>query len=246
MTTSKPVGIGHGNYVPVPVVETPATVRVHAGQKWSKVAVVTAEDRVEKVLGIDRLILEEGAEAEVFVVVMPGADADISIEADLLERGANVRLSGIYLCSNEENVKIRTNVCHLAPDCTSYQEFNGIAGGHGKVGFFGTIIVAPDAQKTEAYQTNRNILLDKTAIIDTKPQLEIYADDVKCSHGATIGCLNEDEQFYMRSRGIPESEARVLQMISFIAPVVNGISDVKLREEIMSEVESAVREMGNA
>ena len=102
-------------------------------------------------------------------------------------------------------------------------------------------IVAQDAQRTEAYQENHNILLSDGAKVDTKPQLEIYADDVKCSHGATIGRLNEEEQFYMRSRGISLEDAKVLQMISFIAPVLENIEDEAEREAIAQQFEDAVR-----
>lgn len=98
--------------------------------------------------------------------------------------------------------------------------------------FYGLIYVKQDAQNTKAYQENHNILLSEHARVETKPQLEIYADDVECSHGATIGRLNEDEQFYMRSRGIPEDEARVLQMISFISPIVEHLEDAELREKV--------------
>ena len=101
----------------------------------------------------------------------------------------------------------------------------GIAGGKSKVRFDGRIIVAPDAQQIEAYQENHNIVLSEDARVETKPQLEIYADDVKCSHGATVGKLSEEEQFYMRSRGIPESEAKVLQMISFLSPVLSRLEE---------------------
>ena len=106
--------------------------------------------------------------------------------------------------------------------------------------FYGKIIVAQDAQRTEAYQENHNILLSDDARVDTKPQLEIYADDVKCSHGATIGRLNEEEQFYMRSRGITLEDARVLQMISFIAPVLENIPEDE-REAVAAKFEEAVR-----
>ena len=84
-------------------------------------------------------------------------------------------------------------------------------------------------------------MVSSSAHAETKPQLEIYADDVKCSHGATVGQLNEDEQFYMRSRGIPENEARILQIISFLAPVLAAISDARERESLSAEVEAAVR-----
>ena len=89
--------------------------------------------------------------------------------------------------------------------------------------FDGLIHVAPDAQKTEAYQENHSILLSGEAQVQTSPQLEIYADDVVCSHGATIGSLSEDELFYMRSRGIPEAEARQMQIQSFLSPVLSRL-----------------------
>lgn len=106
--------------------------------------------------------------------------------------------------------------------------------------FYGKIIVAQDAQRTEAYQENHNILLTDGAKVDTKPQLEIYADDVKCSHGATIGRLNEEEQFYMRSRGISLEDAKVLQMISFIAPVLEYVQEAD-REAVAAAFEEAIR-----
>ena len=106
--------------------------------------------------------------------------------------------------------------------------------------FYGKIIVAKDAQRTEAYQENHNILLSDGAKVDTKPQLEIYADDVKCSHGATIGRLNEEEQFYMRSRGISLEDAKVLQMISFIAPVFENIPEAD-REAMAAQFEESIR-----
>ena len=99
----------------------------------------------------------------------------------------------------------------------------------------------PDAQVTEAYQENHNLLLSDTAKADTQPQLEIYADDVKCSHGATIGKLNEEEQFYMRSRGIPESEAKVLQMVSFISSVLEILPEGEDRENLAAYVGQTVR-----
>ena len=119
-----------------------------------------------------------------------------------------------------------------ASTATSHQNFRGIVGGNAVSEFYGLIYVKQDAQNTKAYQENHNILLSEHARVETKPQLEIYADDVECSHGATIGRLNEDEQFYMRSRGIPEDEARVLQMISFISPIVEHLEDAELREKV--------------
>ncbi|MDE5732205.1 MAG: SufD family Fe-S cluster assembly protein, partial [Bacteroidales bacterium] len=117
---------------------------------------------------------------------------------------------------------------------------------HSSVDFYGKITVVKDAQHTEAYQENHNILISDYAKVNTKPQLEIYADDVKCSHGATIGRLNEEEQFYMRSRGISLEDARVLQMISFLSPVLGTISDPELHGQKTAELEEAVRSIVKA
>ncbi|MBQ9192391.1 MAG: SufD family Fe-S cluster assembly protein [Bacteroidales bacterium] len=164
-------------------------------------------------------VVRAGEKLSLSFVVLPGESRDIDIAVDLVGDGAEVDLKGLYLCTGDEQVNFRILVHHRVPGCLSHQLFNGLAGGTSRVRFEGRIVVAPDAQKTEAYQENHNILLSDSARVETTPQLEIYADDVKCSHGATIGRLDEDAQFYMRTRGIPEKEARVLQMISFLSPV---------------------------
>ena len=165
------------------------------------------------------VVVERDATVNVVVIVMPGVDCDVRMNVELVGEGAEANICGAYICGGEEKVKIAVDMHHKMPHCNSRQLFKGIAGGVSKVDFYGKIIVAQDAQKTEAYQENHNILLTDGAKVDTKPQLEIYADDVKCSHGATIGRLNEEEQFYMRSRGISLEDAKVLQMISFVAAV---------------------------
>jgi Fe-S cluster assembly protein SufD len=177
----------------------------------------------------------------VVVVVMPGVSADLRFNVELIGEGAEANIYGAYICAGQEKVKISVDMHHKVPHCNSRQLFKGIAGGVSKVDFYGKIVVAQDAQRTEAYQENHNILLSDGAKVDTKPQLEIYADDVKCSHGATIGRLNEEEQFYMRSRGISLEDAKVLQMISFIAPVLENIQNESQRDAIASEFESQIR-----
>ena len=172
-------------------------------------------------------------------MVLPGVSAKIPVTVDLVGPGAEADLKGIYISDGSDEVTFDITMHHRVEGCTSHQLFNGLASGQSKCAFFGKIIVAPDAQKTEAYQENHNIVLSEEARVNTKPRLEIYADDVKCSHGATVGKLNEDEQFYMRSRGIPEDEAKVLQMISFVAPVLEGLED----EALASTIESAIRSL---
>ena len=164
-------------------------------------------------------VVGAGEKLALTFVVLPGESRDIDVAIDLVGEGAEADLTGLYLSGGQERVNFRILVHHRAPGCVSHQRFNGIAGGAARVSFEGRIVVAPDAQQTEAYQENHNILLSDTAHVETTPQLEIYADDVKCSHGATIGRLDEEAQFYMRTRGIPEREARVLQMLSFLSPV---------------------------
>lgn len=160
-----------------------------------------------------------GEKLELTFVVLPGESRDIDVAIDLVGEGAEVSLNGLYLCGGDERVNFRILMHHRAPGCVSRQLFNGIAGGSSHVTFEGRIIVAPDAQKTEAYQENHNIVLSDLAHAETMPQLEIYADDVKCSHGATVGRLDEEALFYMRTRGVPEKDAKVLQMLSFLSPV---------------------------
>ena len=160
-----------------------------------------------------------GEKLELTFVVLPGESRDIDVAIDLVGEGAEVSLKGLYLCGGDERVNFRILMHHRAPGCVSRQLFNGIAGGSSRVTFEGRIIVAPDALKTEAYQENHNIVLSDQAHAETMPQLEIYADDVKCSHGATVGRLDEEALFYMRTRGVPERDAKVLQMLSFLSPV---------------------------
>ena len=184
-----------------------------------------------------------GQRADMVLLVLPGVNCDVKLDVRLAGEGAEANIYGAYVCGGDEKVKISVDMHHDLPHCNSRQLFKGIASGASKVDFYGKIIVAQDAQRTEAYQENHNILLSDGAKVDTKPQLEIYADDVKCSHGATIGRLNEEEQFYMRSRGISLEDAKVLQMISFIAPVLENIEDEAEREAIAQQFEDAVRRL---
>ena len=177
-----------------------------------------------------------GEKLELTFVVLPGESRDIDVAIDLVGEGAEVSLKGLYLCGGDERVNFRILMHHRAPGCVSRQLFNGIAGGSSRVTFDGRIIVAPDAQKTEAYQENHNIVLSDRAHAETMPQLEIYADDVKCSHGATVGRLDEEALFYMRTRGVPEKDAKVLQMLSFLSPVTPEGDRERVEEAVLKLV----------
>ena len=125
---------------------------------------------------------------------------------------------------------------HLCPNCSSDQIFNTLASGSSRFDFHGKIIVAPDGQKTESFQTNRNILLSREAKMRTRPQLEIYADDVKCSHGATTGQLDPNALFYLQQRGIPLAEAQRLLLQAFFEDVITTIPDETLQEDIRAQI----------
>ena len=198
--------------------------------------IIVSEGQLDRTLEV-----KAGQRTDMVLVIMPEVSCDVRLDVTLAGEGAEANIYGAYVCGSTERVKIAVDMHHGVPRCNSRQLFKGVAGGSSKVDFYGKIIVAQDAQRTEAYQENHNILLSDHAKVDTKPQLEIYADDVKCSHGATIGRLNEEEQFYMRSRGITLEDAKVLQMISFIAPVLENIEDDAQRELVTQQFESAIR-----
>ena len=169
--------------------------------------------------------LDAGERLDWTFVALPGCSADLCVEVDLCGAGCEAEIRGLYVLPENECLDLRVLLRHNVGGCTSHQLFKGVVGGTARAGFDGLIYVAKDALKTKAYQENHNILLSEGARVESRPQLEIYADDVECSHGATTGYLNSDELFYMRSRGIPEAEARRLQIISFLAPVASRLPE---------------------
>lgn len=148
---------------------------------------------------------------------------------------------GLFIADSNQHITNYTMVKHARPHCTSNQLFKGILNENASGAFNGKIYVARDAQKTLAYQKNNNILLGPSARMNSKPQLEIYADDVKCSHGATVGQLDTDAMFYLRSRGIPEKEARHLLMYAFANDVISNISTDHLKERVIDLVDKRLR-----
>ncbi|APY10715.1 Fe-S cluster assembly protein SufD [Seonamhaeicola sp. S2-3] len=141
-------------------------------------------------------------------------------------------LKGVTIIGNKQHVDHNTLVHHIEPNCESHQDYKGIFNDNATGVFNGKVIVEKEAQKTNAFQANNNILVSDKATINTKPQLEIFADDVKCSHGCTIGQLDESALFYMRSRGIPEKEAKALLMYAFSNNVLNSVKIPELKRRI--------------
>lgn len=155
-----------------------------------------------------------------------------NIRTKLAGEGLECVLNGLYLTRGEQLADHHMFVEHAQPNCASHEYFNGILDDKSKGVFHGRIYVHPVAQKTDAKQTNKNLLLSDDATADTKPQLEIYADDVKCTHGATIGQLNEESIFYLRSRGIGPETARRMLIHAFAGEIIERIQHEPAREEL--------------
>jgi Fe-S cluster assembly protein SufD len=164
-----------------------------------------------------------------------------NVYVNLAEEGANSQSLGLFLVDQNQHVDNFVYVNHLKPDCTSNQLYKGILDEESTGVFNGKIHVWKDAQHTQAYQKNNNILLTDTAKMHTKPQLEIYADDVKCSHGATVGQLDQDALFYLRSRGISQKESLHLLMYAFTDEVLKEIKLEALRGRITELVDKRLR-----
>ena len=145
-------------------------------------------------------------------------------------------LNGIFTPSKNEHIDNHTLINHLVPNCQSYENYKGIIQGNGVGVFNGKVIVHENAQKIEAYQKNNNILLDHDSVIYSKPELEIYADDVKCSHGSTTGQFNLDSIFYLRSRGISLKKAKELMILGFINEVVQKCNDTDFQDFIVESL----------
>jgi Fe-S cluster assembly protein SufD len=159
-------------------------------------------------------------------------DASAILDGD----GGECTLNGLYLADRDRLVDNHTTIDHAKPHCASHEVYKGILGGAARAVFNGKIIVRQDAQKTDAKQTNRALLLTDGATINTKPQLEIFADDVKCTHGAAIGQLDEDAIFYLRARGLTYADARDMLIHAFAGQVLEGVAVEPLRAALETEL----------
>jgi Fe-S cluster assembly protein SufD len=146
--------------------------------------------------------------------------------------GASISLDGLFVGSGTQHLDNRTVIDHAEPHCESHELYKGVLDDSARGVFDGRIIVRPGAQKTVSRQENRNLLLSETAIVDSKPTLEIHNDDVKCNHGSTIGQIDQEALFYLRSRGIGEEEARSMMVYAFASEIVDRMKVEAAREEI--------------
>ncbi|MEQ8359277.1 MAG: Fe-S cluster assembly protein SufD [Cytophagales bacterium] len=166
-----------------------------------------------------------------------GAMLRNDLDIHLLDEHIESHMYGAYVLNGKTHVDNHSSVNHAMPNCESNELYKGIMNDNSTAVFNGKIFVRKDAQKTNAFQSNRNLLLSPDATVHTKPQLEIWADDVKCSHGATIGQLDEEQLFYLRSRGIPKKEAIALLTHAFIEEVIEKVKIESIRKRLDSELE---------
>jgi Fe-S cluster assembly protein SufD len=221
------VGVGNGSYLTNAVTEL--SVRANASIEHYKLQ----EESVQAYhVGGLFINLERDARVTSHNVAVGGAIARTDLRAVLAAEGAHCEMNGLYLGNGRQHLDNHTQIDHARPRCTSDEYYKGVLDDRARAVFHGRIVVQQDAQQTDAQQQNRNLLLSPDAEIDTKPQLEIYADDVKCSHGATVGQLDSDSLFYLRSRAIDERTARLLLTYAFANDVIGRCALKPVRERL--------------
>jgi Fe-S cluster assembly protein SufD len=175
---------------------------------------------------------ERAASVTSHSIAIGGALARTETNVALAGEGASISLDGLFAGTGTQHLDNRTVIDHIAPHCESLELYKGVLDQQARGIFDGRIIVRPNAQKTVSRQENRNLLLSETAVVDSKPTLEIHNDDVKCNHGSTIGQLDREALFYLRSRGIDEEEARNLLVFAFAGEIVDRMKLEPVREQI--------------
>lgn len=188
---------------------------------------------------VDCMVRQQaGSRCEIYTILLGDATADYTV--DLNGKEASNLLRGAFVAGGDERQRMGVRVNHFSSDCQSDSLIKGVAGGKALGEFNGMVYVAQDAQRTDARQTSRNIEIGREAHIVTKPQLEIYADDVKCSHGATVGQLDGEAVLYMRQRGLSEAQAKRLQIEGFLKDVVMSLGELGevLADELTAKLET--------
>ncbi|MBK7388831.1 MAG: Fe-S cluster assembly protein SufD [Bacteroidetes bacterium] len=189
-------------------------------------------------INFTQTIQEKSSTFDTVTVTLNGRLTRNNLHIKLNDTNCTSHLFGLYILDGDQITDNHTLVDHAMPNCYSNELYKGVIGGKASGVFNGKIFVRKDAQKTNAYQSNKNILLSDDATMNTKPQLEIFADDVKCTHGATTGQLDEEALFYLRARGIGEKSARTLLNIAFVADVLNNIKSDDLRATLQQKAEA--------
>lgn len=201
------------------------------------------ESSSSKTTNVSTLEIYQEADSQVLsnLITLVNGKTHNHVEVNLNGKGAHLSLNGLGLGRNDEQIANHTFINHNVAGATSNELFKYVLDDDAKGNFYGLIKVMPDAQQTQAYQTNRNLCLTPTAQMFTRPQLEIYADDVKCNHGATVGQLDENALFYMRARGIDPEEAKMLLMFAFVHDVLDNVRIEPLKDRLQLLIERRLR-----
>jgi ABC-type transport system involved in Fe-S cluster assembly, permease component len=216
----------------------PEAIHVAAGEEIARVVVQDSPAGSVAIKDI-AIVLERGARATLHVLNIGGKLGRVTIDVTLHD-GAHFELGAVILGGGEQTLEIVTTVNHIEPNATSNQVVRSVLGGKATGSYLGKVAVARDAQKTDASQSVKAMLLTRTATANAKPELEIFADDVKCAHGATVGELDANALFYLQSRGIPTAGARALLLRAFIGSVFDGIADEGERAAVEAAAQAAL------
>lgn len=205
---------------------------------------IQSNAKKERWINYTHVTQQSGSRYDNYTCTLPGSDlVRNNLEVSLNGTATEAHLYGLYLVADHQLTDNHTAIHHLYPFCQSNEQYKGIIQENGKAVFNGKVLVAKDAQKTNAYQQNNNLLLSEKALVHAKPQLEIYADDVKCSHGCTVGQFNPDSLFYLRSRGIGEAASRKLLVQAFAFDVTekfeNAVVKKYVQQLLYSKLETA-------
>ena len=195
-------------------------------------------------VGTTQIRQDRDSQLHSFSFAVGGLLARTNIYTSLDGAAATCTLNGLYLTDGVQHIDNQTSIEHIAPNCPSHEVYKGVLDGRSHGVFNGKVYVHPEAQKTDGKQSNDNLLLSPTARVDTKPQLEIFADDVKCTHGATVGRLDEVAMFYLNSRGIGPETARMLLTYAFAADVLETIELLPMKEHLERMVLSRFADSG--
>lgn len=217
------------------------TISIPAGETLSRIIVQDAAPGDVAVQHIE-IAIGRGATAIVHILNTGGEYGRIAIDVTL-EDGAHFELGGAILGSGTQTLEIVTTVNHAHPNATSNQLVRSVLAGRATGSYLGKVMVARDAQKTDASQSVKAMLLDRTATANAKPELEIYADDVKCAHGATVGELDKQALFYLASRGLPPAQAKALMLQAFIAGAFAKIVDDAERARVEAAAIAALEKL---
>ena len=187
-------------------------------------------------VGTTEVTLGRGSHYDATSINIGGALSRHDIDVKFTEEGSEAWVDGLYMLNGSQHSDTHSIIDHTVPNCTSHQNYKGVLNDKSHAVFNGKVFVRENAHGTDAQQSNKNLLLSNDARVDTKPQLEIFNDDVKCSHGATVGQLEEEELFYLLTRGLPENLARNLLTYGFAEEIINKIGIESIKEELDAAV----------